>query len=160
MNRKHKLWKHYCRTRTRYNRSRYKIVKNELHTLTRKVIAELETNVAYNIKVSPKPFWSYVNSKMKTRGRIPSLTNHDGTKATEANDKAESLNVFFSSVFKEEELHNIPRPQLPFEVMLLNSIDITLLPVHNKLMQLKSGKSPSPDGWDPHFLKQLANLID
>ena len=27
-------------------------------------------------------------------------------------------------------------------------------------MQLKSGKSPGPDGWHPHFLKELADFID
>ena len=32
--------------------------------------------------------------------------------------------------------------------------------VRNKLMQLKSGKSPGPDGWHPHFLKELADFID
>ena len=32
--------------------------------------------------------------------------------------------------------------------------------VHNQLMQLKSGKSSGPDGWHPHFLKELADFID
>ena len=43
-NRKHKLWKRYCRTRTIYDRCRYNIVKNELHALTRKLRADFETN--------------------------------------------------------------------------------------------------------------------
>ena len=97
---------------------------------------------------------------MKTRGKIESLTKQDDTTATEAKDKAESLNAFFSSVFTDEELYNIPISHFPFEGMLLSTITITQQMVRNKLMQLKSGKSPGPDGWHPHFLKELADFID
>ena len=81
-------------TRTIYDRSRYNVVKNELQALRRKLRAHFETNVAYNIDIKPKPFWSYVKSKMKTRGKLL-----DGTKVTEAKNKAERPNVFFSSVY-------------------------------------------------------------
>ena len=98
---------------------------------------------------------------MKTRGKIESLTKQDGTTATEAKDKAEILNAFFSNVFTDEELYNIPISHFPFEGMLLSTITITQQMVrNNKLMQLKSGKSPGLDGWHPHFLKELADFID
>ena len=81
------------------NRTRYIIVKNELHTLTRNLRINFEMNMALNIKNKPKPFWSYVRSKMKSKRKIPPLNKPDDTKAFDAKDKAETLNSFFSSIF-------------------------------------------------------------
>ena len=65
-------------------------------------------NIALNIKNKPKPFWSYVRSKMKSKSKIPLLNKLDGTKAFDAKDKAQTLNSFFSSIFTTEVMDNIP----------------------------------------------------
>ena len=56
-NLKNKLWNRYTRTRNNYDRTRYKVVKNELRALTRKLRLQFEGNIAQNIKTSPKSFW-------------------------------------------------------------------------------------------------------
>ena len=89
---KEKLWKRYIRTGNEYDRAMYIIVKNELRTLTRNLRVNFEMNMALNIKNKPKPFWSYVRSKMKSKSKISPLNKPDGTKAFDAKDKAETLN--------------------------------------------------------------------
>ena len=39
---------------------------------------------------------------LKTRTKIPTLKKVDGTKARDAKDKAQALNVFFRSVYQQE----------------------------------------------------------
>ena len=103
-----KLWNRYIRTGNVYDRTRYIIVKNELRTLTRNLRVNFEMNMALNIKNMPKPFWSYVRSKMKSKSKIPPLNKPDGTKAFDAKDKSETLNSFFSSNFTTDVMEHIP----------------------------------------------------
>jgi len=75
---------------------------------TRKLKSEYENSIARNMKSNPKTYWSYVNSKTKTKTSLPTLISHDGTEASSDADKATVLNQFFCSVFTKESLHNIP----------------------------------------------------
>ena len=70
--------------------------------MTRKLREQFEMRIAQNIKVSPKSFWSYVKSKTKTQAKIPPLKKADDTEAVMAYDKAEMLNIYFSSSFTDE----------------------------------------------------------
>ena len=107
-NRKNKLWRRYTRTKSIYDRQRYRTVKNELRSMTRKLRQDFEKTLAQNIKASPKRFWSYVRSRTKTRIKIPVLKKNDGTEAVTDKEKAETLNSFFSSTFTKERLNDIP----------------------------------------------------
>ena len=73
--------------------------KNNLRKLTRSLKEVIERKLAINSKNKPKPFCSYVFSKLKTRVRIPTLSKVDGVKAQTAQEKAEALNNFFASVY-------------------------------------------------------------
>ena len=81
-------------------------------------------NMAVNIKNKPKPFWSYVRSKMKSKSKIPPLNKPDGTKAFGAKDNAETLNSFFSSIFTTEVMDNIPITNDTFLGYFLNSFTL------------------------------------
>ena len=101
-NMKQKLWRKYTATRSITDYCKYVRCKNHLCKLTRDLRNKLEKLLANNSKTSPKPFWSYVKSKLKTRTKIPTLKKADGTKARYAKDKAQALNVFFGSVYQQE----------------------------------------------------------
>ena len=62
-------------------------------------------NIAENAKHNPKKFWSYVQSKTKTRTSIPDLHIDSDKKAVTSSDseKANVLADFFSSAFTEED---------------------------------------------------------
>ena len=101
-NMKQKLWRKYTATRSITDYCKYVKCKNHLRKLKRDLRNKLEKSLANNSKTSPKPFWSYVKSKLKTRTKIPTLKKADGTKVRDAKDKAQALNVFFGSVYQQE----------------------------------------------------------
>ena len=50
----------------------------------------------------------YVNSKLKTKVSVESLHLDNGNVAVTDQDKADTLNIYFSSVFAKENLTSIP----------------------------------------------------
>ena len=114
-------------------------------------------------KENPKKFWKYVRSKTKDRNDIGHLkiTDESGKVNFVSDDKVKS-NIFsdyFSSVFTCE-----PKDEFqPLKQLLpTNNMDITLIPecdVAKKLHDLKTNKSPGPDGFHPRILKEVGPQI-
>ena len=158
-NKKCRLWKRYLTTRARYDRVNYVQCKNDLRDLTRRLRYKFEQDLANKVKEKPKLFWKYAKSRLKSKSLVPSLTKPNGIKAIESEDKAETLNNFFASVFTTEDLLNIP--DLPSRNVddVLSHIDISPEIVRIKLENLNSNKSPGHDNWHPHALKELAGVI-
>ena len=102
--------------------------------------------MAGHIKLKPKLFGKYAKSRLKSRQSIPSLTKADGSKATSAKDKAQALNDFFTSVFTDENLHNVPSMPTTQVIEALSTIEITPYIVKSKLDSLNPNKSPGQDG--------------
>ena len=144
---KNKLWRRYKKSKCEYDRNRYVQTKNQLRTLTRNLRAQFEALIAGDIKTAPKKFWSYVKSRAKTRSKIPTLKKSNGTCATEAKDKAETLNNFFINNFTEERLDDLPpihEDDIP--ECRLDSFTISPEVVLEKLLVLKLDKTPGQDG--------------
>ena len=97
-----------------------------------------EKTLASKSNTSPTTFWSDVNSKLKSRIKVPTLTKSDGTKAYNSREKADALNEFCGSVYKEE-LDNGPHID-DYLGVPLTSIIITHEMVMEKLCSLKSRK--------------------
>ena len=70
---KHLLWKRYIQTKLAYDHSAFLRCKNSLRNLTKNLRAEYEKNIVKKIKGKPEIFLRYVNLKLKTRERIPTL---------------------------------------------------------------------------------------
>ena len=47
--------------------------------------------MAGQVKLKPKLFWKYSKSRLNSRQSIPNLIKPDGSKATSAQDKAQSI---------------------------------------------------------------------
>ena len=79
------------------------------------------------------------------------LTNNDS-------HKANLLNEYFASVFTNEPHGNIPiletRTEKQMEYNIISDDEIALL-----LKNMDGNKSPSPDGYHPCFIKELADFI-
>ena len=157
--RKNKLGRCYKKSGLNYDLSRFRRVKNQLRSLTRRLRKKFENDIAKDAKSAPKKFWSYVHSRTKTRSKIPILRKKDGSTAVTPLEKAETLNEFFSSVFTDENLENIPEGTSVYLGEYLNNFEITPEAVHEKLMKLNPGKTPGPDQWHPLFLRSIADLI-
>jgi hypothetical protein len=158
--RKYHAWKRYLATKDGEDYCRYTKERDELRSITRKLSYDYEKDLAKNIKTNPKAFWKYVNSKTKVRGGIDDLTKDDGTTASSDEDKAQTLNDFFSSVFTVEDLNTIPDID-PYYTgdHPLNDFKTTPDQVYKKLAKLKSDKAAGPDGMHPRVLKELAPVI-
>ena len=73
--------------------------------------------------------------------------------------KLKALNDFFTSVFTDANLHNVPSMPTTQVIEALPTIEITPYIVKSKLDSLNPNKSPGEDGWHPHFLKELSDAI-
>ena len=156
---KNKLWRCYKRSGLNYHLARFRLIKNRLRSLTRDLRKKFEDDIAKDAKTAPKKFWSYVHSRTKTRSKIPILRKKDGTAAATPLEKAETLNEFFSSVFTDENVDNLPEESTVHLGDYLNNFEVTPEAVLVKLMKLNPGKTPGPDKWHPLFLRSIADLI-
>ena len=138
---------------------RYTRERDALRSLTRKLCRDFEMDIAKNIKKNPKAFWKYVKSKLKTRSTIDHLTKEDGTMTINDEENAEVLNRFFTSVFTEEDLENIPTLEDRYHGPPLENIIITPEMITQKLKKLKTSKSPGPDGFHPRVLMETAEEL-
>jgi hypothetical protein len=105
---------------------------------------------------NPKLFWQYIKSKTKTNysrlEKNPDGGDGDENMAVEDQDKAEVLNLFFSSVFTNE-----PEGTLPTFDQKANSqisdLAISQEKLKLKLLNLNPAKAPGPDNLHPRVLK-------
>ena len=130
-----------------------------IRRMTRILRSDFEQNIARNVIQNPKLFWRYAKSRLKTRQNIPTLEKSDGSKAITPKEEADSLNEFFRSVFTTERLDNILELSEDFPGETLSTADMTPEIVWKKLIDLNPNKSPGPDKWHPHFLRELADVI-
>ena len=97
---------------------------------------------------------------MKTRSAVADLERPDGTMTETDVDKAEILNSYFTSVFTQESLENIPTLERTLHnIEELTDFMITDEKVEKILKKLKTTKPPGPDGLHPRPLVELANEL-
>lgn len=160
---KHRCWARYMETRDAERYREYCKLRNQVKTLTRKAVKSKEKEIASEIKENPKKFWSYVNSKTKTRTGISDLVmnNDNNTETLTSNDKekADTLSAFFSSVFTVESNDNYPNLDDPDIEHTMPALIITEEMVQKRLHELNISKSPGPDGIHPRILHDLSEVL-
>ena len=94
---KQRLWNKYLETGDENYKLQYNRVRNQVRRITRQTIKNHEKNIAYCVKDNPKKFWSYAQSKSKTKSSIPDLYKDDNKKVVTESDKekADVLADFF-----------------------------------------------------------------
>jgi hypothetical protein len=104
---------------------------------------------------SSKNFFNYAKKKMHSHSKLGPLTDTDGTKYTDDQNKSEILNNFFSSVFTND---NGNLPAMPTEALNIssNNIDFTPLAVIRALKKLKPSGSAGPDLFPALFWRNAA----
>ena len=97
---------------------------------------------------------------MKTRPAIGNIEGIAGKLYTSDEDKSNALNKYFSSVFTQEDPTTAPTFHIDkSDDVSLSSINITPSIVFDKLVSLKTGKSPGPAGWPAEVFKQCADQL-
>lgn len=143
------------------DRKAYKEVRNQVKNRMVKTKVKFERDIAERSKRSPKVFWSYTRSKLKTKtGVAPLLENTKDKSSIRYSDKekADILQRQFASVFTKE-----PDGELPdFRLRTLTEIslpDIDSEIVRKKILQLDVDKACGPDEMHPRLLKELVDEI-
>lgn len=155
---KKRLYRKYCKTKSRIDHVNYKTINNSLSKLTNKEQRKYEQKIINDSKNNPKAFWKFVNSKSKTKEGICEL-EWDGKIATSDKEKANALNSFFASVFTIEDENSIPDMEGDIKVTKESLINITRERVLKELQIINPNKSPGPDGIHPMVVKNLAEEL-
>ncbi|PKU36355.1 rna-directed dna polymerase from mobile element jockey-like [Limosa lapponica baueri] len=127
----------------------------------RKAKAQLELNLATNIRDNKKCFYKYINKKRVTENVHP-LLDDGGNFATKDKEKAEMLNAFFASVFNSQTTYpqGVQPPELEDKDGEQNNPPIIQEEVVNDLlMHLDIHKSVGLDGIHPRVLRELAGEL-
>ena len=104
-----------------------------------------------------KKLWSFIKSKKQDQTGIGTL-KYQGKDHTDSLSKANILNEYFSSVFTNEDITNIPTLEgNPFPE--ISPIYISPAGVAQLLHNLKPHKAAGPDRLPSRFLKEVANEI-
>jgi hypothetical protein len=101
-----------------------------------------------------KKFTNYIKSKTRSRTGIGPLKKPDGTMTADGREMADILNGFFSSVFTQEDLSNMPTKNRETN-KVLTDLEIDERMVIKKIDKLKKDSAPGPDNIHPRLLKEL-----
>ena len=118
-------WLKYKYCKTDANFARYKAVCNTVTTKLRTARYDFEKHLASKIKTDNKIFWNYVRSKTKTKSVVSKLEMPDGKLTSNNQETANTLNDYFSTVFKIEPDEPLPEFEDRPYVQPLSSLEMT-----------------------------------
>ena len=152
---KNMLWDKYMHSRDPLDLARFRVSRNKLRTLTRKLRHDFEHRLVTDLKQNPKAFWRYSNTRHKAKSTMGDLRSSTGELEHTPKGKADILNSFFVSVFTNEDLHRMPvlTPRDP-AISELSDIDISTADIERRLSALKACSAPGPDGIHPCVLRE------
>ena len=142
-------------------RLKYRRASNKVKRLVWQCKRRFESSIAEESKTNPKPFWSHVRGKLKTKeGIAPLREDPKDAKSMKFTDeeKANILQKQFSSVYTSEPEGDAPT--IPVRTSAtLEDIFITVEMVIEEIGRLKVNKSCGPDEIHPKMLKELVSII-
>jgi hypothetical protein len=156
---KHKSWNRYRRNPSPENWALYSQCRNTVTHTINKAKSDYEHKLASGVKTNPKKFWQYVNSSVKSKGKINELIDSDGNITTDDQGKADILNNHFASIFTEEDLSDIPSMPIKPNLKLLEDITITTEGIIKHLKRLNISKAAGPDGINARLLRETSEQI-
>ena len=157
---KHDLFKLYRKSKSTFDHNKYKSHRNKCKQAIRSAKDQYESFIAENCNTNPKLFWNYIKEKTKGSSNITALKTDDGY-ATSDKEKADTLNVFFSSVFTRENNTNMPilEAGLYSKNVFLPNLIFTPKAIEDKMNNLNVSKSQGPDMLPARLLKELSKEL-
>ena len=91
---------------------------------------------------------------------IGPLTDEDGNVISDNKDMAQVLNQYFTTVFTDENMDNIPESRcLCSDENILKDVDVSYEAVLKKLEETDPEKAPGDDSIHPVILRKLAQQL-
>ena len=111
-----------------------------------------------NLGKPSKKFWKTIKAKRRDQVGVPPLMKKDGKLESSSKGKSQVLNAQYTSVFREEDISNIPDlGHSPYPSM--SKISVTVNGVKNLLLKLNPKKALGPDLVPTHVLRDYADEI-
>ena len=105
-----------------------------------------------------RSFNSYIKSKTSNRTTVGPFKNTDGVPTSDTGEITVMLNDYFSSIFSDEDITTIPVTRKLTNSCLPNII-FKEASLRKKIMKLKVGSAPGPDGISVKFLQSFCDEI-
>ena len=155
-----KWWKRYKVSYGREDFNQYKTAQRDTCKEVRRAKRLYENKIANNIQTDPTLYYCYARSKMDVKYGIGPLTDEDGNVISDNKDMAQVLNQYFTTVFTDENMDNIPESRcLCSEENILKDVDVSYEAVLKKLEETDPEKAPGDDSIHPVILRQLAQQL-
>ena len=157
---KRRMWKAYTATEQYQDYLAYKAFEKQVQKSVKQAKRKYERNLAKQAKKNPKEFYSYLKTKTSNKESVGPLKSDTGDVVTDDATMAGMLNSFFSSVFTDEDLESLPKPETLYhgDSPLLD-VDITPEKVSKKINAMRSNAAPGPDKLCPRLLKSVTEQI-
>ncbi|KAK4807184.1 hypothetical protein QYF61_024304 [Mycteria americana] len=138
----------------------YREIVQAARDQVRKAKAQMELNLARDVKGNKKSFYRYVGDKRKTRENVGPLRKETGDLVTWDMEKAEVLNDFFASVFTGKcSSHTAQVAEGKGRDWENEELPTGEDQVRDHLRNLKVHKSMGPDEMHPRVLQELADEV-
>ena len=111
-------------------------------------------------KTDNKIFWSYVRKQSKTKSVVSKLQMPNGELSSTCQETANTLNDYFASVFKLENLENRPTFEDREFTQSIETVNISEELVEKAMDRVNPAKSQGPDNIHPRFLQQTKAIIE
>ena len=111
-----------------------------------------------DVKLTSGACWD-VRKHLKTKSVVSKLQMQNGDLSSTSQETANTLNNYFASVFKKENLDNIPNfEDRPF-THTVETVNITEELVEKAIRKVNPTKSQGPDHIHPRFIEQTKDNI-
>ena len=137
-----KWWKRYKVSYGREDFNQYKTAQRDTCKEVRRAKRLYENKIANNIQTDPTLYFRYDRSKMDVKCGIGPLTDEDGNVISDNKDMAQVLNQYFTTVFTDENMDNIPESRcLCSDENILKDVNVSYEAVLKKLEETDPEKS-------------------
>lgn len=160
-NKRNKAWKTYIKSLSTLDHNVYISLFEQFNNLSKSLYSDYLREMEVSLKLDPKKFWNFVNSKKKSDGYPINFVYNDSS-LTSSSDICNAFSKNFSNSFIDTrvdidvEFFEYLRdcPQVTF-----NNVPMEHDKIIHFLSLLKDDYSPGPDGIPPIILKKCSSII-
>ena len=155
---KKKLWNRYRETKEFSDYIKFRECQKIAVKEIKKAKKKFESKLAKESKTNQKLFFSYVNSKRKSRDTVGPLSNDNSDVIQDDKEMADLLNEYFCTVFTAEDREK-ELTSADYRGPYLATFNISEELIEKKICNLKKGKAPGPDVIYNSFLVECKRNI-
>jgi Reverse transcriptase (RNA-dependent DNA polymerase) len=155
----HSKWKLYGLSS---DYDKFSVLRLKHKSLLKNCYSDYIKNVELNIKINPKSFWNYVQSKSPSN-QIPDTMYLDSVSSSDGFSISNLFNNYFSSVFESNTKKNSsdysPYSFRPLDSSVISSIEIDYVLVSKLFKEVNVVSGPGSDGVHPLILSRCHNTL-